>query len=264
MYIFYARNGLRPALDGKLEAFLGQRLFDGRSKRVDEPRPDRFGLAQFLLDLSVFLGLPVAQAQILELTLDRVQAQPVRKRRVHEVGLPRNLELLLPLHAIEGPHVVQTVGNLNEDHADVIAERKQHLPKILRLGALRRIENPRNLGQPVDDGPLPLAEHPLDVVQRHPRVLDCVVQQRTDDARGVEPHLLGAYPRHRNGMEDVGFTRSAAHVLVRLDRELPRLPDALAVLLALAQLRPTQQPPVLPGEVTLLDFRIRQGHQLKM
>ena len=191
-----ARNGLRPALDGKLEAFLGQRLPDGRSKRVDEARPDRFGLAQFLLNLSVFLGLPVAQAQILELTFDRVQAQSVRKRRVHEVGFSRNLELLLPLHAIECPHVVQPVGNLDQDNADVITQREQHLPKILRLSTLCRVEYPRNLGQPIDDGPLPLAEHPLNVVQRHPGVLHRVVQQCTHDARGVEAHLLRADPCH--------------------------------------------------------------------
>ena len=123
-----------------------------------------FGLAQFLLDHRVLFWLPIAQAQILELAFDRVQPKRWAKRRIHEIGLAGNLELLLPLHAVQRPHVVQPVGNLDEDDPDVVAQREQHLPEVLRLGALCGIENSRNLGQPIDDGPLPLAKHPLNVL----------------------------------------------------------------------------------------------------
>ena len=68
--------------------------------------------------------------------------------RIHEVGLARNLELLLPLHAVQRPHVVQPVGNLDEDDPDVVAQREQHLPEVLRLGALCGVENPEILVNP--------------------------------------------------------------------------------------------------------------------
>ena len=53
------------------------------------------------------------------------------------------------------------------------------------------------------------------------------------------------------------------HVLVRLHRQLPRLADPLAVLLALALLRRTQQPPVFTGQVALLYFGVGQGHEFR-
>ena len=58
------------------------------------------------------------------------------QRGIHKIGFAGNLELLLPLHAVQRPHVVQAVGNLDEDDPDVVAQREQHLPEVLRLGAL--------------------------------------------------------------------------------------------------------------------------------
>ena len=156
--------------------------------------------------------------------------------------------------------VVQPIRDLDEDDPDVVAQRQQHLSKVLRLRALGGIENPGNFGEPVDDDPLAFAEHPFDVVQRHPGVFYRIMQQGAHDARGIEPHLFRANSGHRDGVENVRLTTSATHVLVRFHRQLPCLSNPLAILRRLAPLRPTQQPPVLPGQVALLNFRIGEVH----
>ena len=63
-----------------------------------------------------------------------------------------------------------------------------------------------------------------------------------------------------DGMKNVRFPTAPPHVLVRLHRQLPRLADPLAVLLPLALLRRTQQPPVLPGQVAFFCFGIGEDH----
>ena len=127
------------------------------------------------------------------------------QRGIHKIGFAGNLELLLPLHAVQRPHVVQAVGNLDQNDPDVVAQREQHLPEVLRLGALCGVENSRNLGQSIDDGPLTLAKHPLDIIKCHPSILYRVMEQSTNNAGGVQPHLLSANPRNCHRVEDVSF-----------------------------------------------------------
>ena len=53
------------------------------------------------------------------------------------------------------------------------------------------------------------------VVERHTNVLHCIMQLREHHAPIAEPHLLRTDPRHRNGMENVGFPAAPTHVLFR-------------------------------------------------
>ena len=228
----------RPLM-ANLRPSLVSALPNGRSKRVDEAGPDRLGLSQFLLNLGVLLGLPVAQAQILQLTLDGVQSPS---------GAPSGAYMKSVSPAILScfsRFMLSSVRMLCSRSAILIRMTRmsslsvsKHLPKVLRLGALGGIENARNLGQPVDDGPLPLAEHALDVVQRNPCILHGVVKQGAHDARRIQADFFGTNPRYRYGMEDIGLTRPSAHVLVRFYRQLPGLPNPLAVLLALCSGQP--------------------------
>ena len=88
---------------------------------------------------------------------------------------------------VERAHVVQPVGELDQQHADVVGHRQQELAQILGgalvlglrldLGELGdAVDQPRDVG----------AEQLLDLLGRGDRVLDRVVEDRGDDRLVVE------------------------------------------------------------------------------
>ena len=156
-------------------------------------------------DLVVALRVQRGEREVLELPLDRVHAEPVRERGEH---LERLAGLALLLGRRQEPqraHVVQPVGELDDQHARVAGHRDDHLADRLGLG--RRAElDLVELGDAVDEVRDLGAELRLDVGERQPGVLDGVVQQRRDQRGGVHAEL-GQDRRHR---ERVGDVRVAA------------------------------------------------------
>ena len=101
---------------------------------------------------------------------------------------------------MERAHVVQPVGELDQQHADVVAHREQELAQILR-GALvfgLRLDL-AELGDAVDQPRDVLAEQPLDLLGRRERVLDRVVEDRGDDRLVVELEVGEDARRPRSG-----------------------------------------------------------------
>ena len=120
------------------------------------------------------------------------------------------------LDVLKRAHVVQPVGELHQQHANVVGDRQHQLAEILRLlGALREQFQLRQLGHAVDEVGDLLAEIGLDVVVGGERVLDRVVQQRGDDGRHVELEIRqdrGDFQR----MGEVRIARGAELLAVRL------------------------------------------------
>ena len=85
------------------------------------------------LDLVVLAGMERLERQVLELPLDRVDAEPVGDRRVDVERLARFLDLLLLRHRRDRAHVVEPVGELDQDHPDVGRHRDHHLSVVLGL-----------------------------------------------------------------------------------------------------------------------------------
>ena len=116
------------------------------------------------------------------------------------------------------PHVVQPVGELDEQDAQVLRHRHQELAEVLRLLVRGRGElEVGELGHPVDQLGDLLAEAERDLGVGRERVLDGVVQERGDDRRVVEL-LLGEQDRHRDRMGEVGLAVLAELPLVHLPR----------------------------------------------
>ena len=87
-------------------------------------------------------------------------------------------------------HVVQAVGELDEQHANVARDGEQKLAEI--LGLLRLLGDEvelLDLGEAVDQRADLGPEHPSISLARGAGVLDGVVQQRRGDGGVVEPHL---------------------------------------------------------------------------
>ncbi len=104
--------------------------------------------------------------------------------RVDVEGLLRGA-LLLPLrHGGDGPHVVQPVGQLDEQDPWVLGHGDEHLAHGRGLLGLLGVEaDPLQLGDAVDDGRHRRAEVGLEVGEVDAGVLDRVVQQGGRDGR---------------------------------------------------------------------------------
>ena len=154
----------------------------------------------------------VFEAEVLQLGLDGEEAQAVSQRGVDVEGLAGDFVLFVGSHRAQGAHVVQAVGHLDEDDADVLAHRQQQLAEVLGLcrGAVAEDaagdfgQSPDNLGHLVAE----VGAYVLDGVLG---VLDDVVKEGGAYRRGAKANLLARYFGYRYGVQYVRLARAAAH-----------------------------------------------------
>ena len=150
-----------------------------------------------VVDLRVALGVQRGEGEVFELLLDVLHAQPVRERRVDVERLLRD-PLLLPVRQRrERAHVVEPVGQLDDQDPQVLGHRHEHLAHRRGLLLARESNSTRSsfVTPSTMRGDL-VAELGLDGVDREPGVLDGVVQQRGGDRDVVEAEI-GHDARHR-------------------------------------------------------------------
>ena len=141
-----------------LEPRLGQRLLDRQRDRIDLPAFLAADLLEPPGDRRIGLGLELLEGEQLHLAHVFVHAHALGERGVDIHRLARDaLALLGALDEVQRAHVVQPVGQLDQQHAQILAHREQELAQILRralvlghlldLGELgHAIDQPRDLG----------------------------------------------------------------------------------------------------------------------
>ena len=159
-------------------------------------------------DLVVDLRVQHLEAQFLKLGLDGVHTEPVGERRVHVKGFAR---FLLGAGRLDVPPcagIVDTVGQLDDEHAHVAAHRDDHLADGLGLSGIA-VFHLGELGDTVHQTGHRVAEFRAALVQRVVGVLDGVVQQTGGDHQ--RPHAqVGENLRHRKRVDDVRLAGFAA------------------------------------------------------
>ena len=154
------------------------------------------------------------EGQILELPLHLLDTETVRERSVDLQRLGRDPPLLLFGERGERAHVVEPVGELDQQDPDVARHRHDHLPDVLGLLLLPCLElDPLQLGQPVDDPRDLLTEVLLDLGHRDVGVLHGVVQERGGDRRRVQMQV-GQDRGDGDGMQDEVLAREPLLALV--------------------------------------------------
>ena len=128
--------------------------------------------------------------------------------------------------ADERPHVVQPVGELDQDDPDVLGHRDEHLAQVVALRLGERLElDLAELGDAVDELGDLVAEQLADLGDGDVGVLDDVVQQRRLQRGGVEVQL-GEDERDLDRVVHERLAALAHLPLVRLRGELVRLVEA--------------------------------------
>ena len=183
--------------------------------------PPGFGeLLEPAHDRGVSVRLEFAKRERLHLGHHFVHADPLGERRedIHRLAGDA-AAFVLVRDVMERPHVVQAVGELDQQDADVVAEREQEFAQVLgRALALRLGFDLAQLGDPVDEPGDVLAEQLFNLLGRRERVLDRVVEDRGGDGLIVEPEV-GEDSRDLDRMAEIGVARSAHLRSMRLHRE---------------------------------------------
>ena len=118
---------------------------------------------------------------------------------------------------LHGAHVVEPVGNFDEDDPDVLAHGDEHFPEVLHLLVL--------FGGVLDPGQLADALHQVrhggrgelgHVLIGGGGVLNDIVEQRRLDRLGVQMQFLRHDLGHGQGVGDIGLAAFAALVAVLL------------------------------------------------
>ena len=212
------------------------------------------------LDLGVLARVQDLEREILELPLERVDAEAVRERRVHLERLLRLAHLRLLALVLDRPHVVEPVGELDQDDADVLRHRDDHLPVVLGLRLLAALEGRAGqLRDALDHRGDLVAELDAKVVEVGLGVLDDVVQERGGDRLVVEPQL-GADLRRRPRVVDERLARPADLALVRGRRVVERTRDQLLVDRGVVRLDCADE---LVDEVLVMPLNVNDSHHFQ-
>ena len=217
---------LGAALDCRLDVLLRQLLLQDLldAGHVSFARGAAGG--DQLGDLVVGFGLQVLEGEVLQFPLDLPDAQAAGERRKDIHGLLRRLDLLGRLDVLQGAHVVEAVGELDDDDAHVLSHGDEHLAQV--LGLHRAVERSRvrrvlgdalQLGGAVDELGDIDAEAALEFLVRDAAVFLDIVQERRRDGDGIELKV-GDGEGSIERMDDVGVAGFAELVTMALRREL--------------------------------------------
>ncbi|MND94056.1 hypothetical protein D3C80_862600 [compost metagenome] len=163
---------------------------------------------QTALDGDTGRRVQVFERQFLQLGGDGVDADRSAQRGIDLQRLAADAFALLRLDVLEGAHVVQAVGQLDQQDPHVLGNGQDELAQVLGLTRVLGLKlQPRQLGHALDqDGDL-FAEHGGDVVAGGRGVLDHVMQQGGDDGRRIQL-VVGQDSRDLDRMGEIGIARS--------------------------------------------------------
>ena len=214
LFVHLAVDGVKRFLapdDVGVEPRVGQRRGHVVLHFLDQVAPALARLVHRLGQHAVAPRLQVTKGQVLQLAVGFVQAQAVGDGRVDVERLGADAAPFGARHVAHGAHVVQAVGQLDQNHAHVARHGQQHLAEGLGLAFLARAELQLvQLGEAVHQFGHRGAELLHQVGLGDAAVFHRVVQQRGHEGVRVQlpfGHLRG----HGDGVGDVGLA-AVAHL----------------------------------------------------
>ena len=194
-------------LDGIVDAHFVKALADGRDEGRSEDVACLLGGSQFVKDVLIGLRVLIVEGEILEFRLDLVESEAVGNRGEDIECFTCNLILLRREHARKRAHVVETVGNLDEDDTDVVTHHQEEFLEGFGLKRCAVAEDATgNLGDSFHNVCHFLSEKVAEVLVGIVRVLFHVVEQGGADGSGSQSDFFTGDLRHSDGVQDIGFT----------------------------------------------------------
>ena len=171
---------------------------------------------QLLLELGSLSGMQNAKAKVFEFRLKPVHAESVRQRHINFHGLDRDSLLGIFSKKVDRSHVVQAIGQLNEQDADVLRHRDQHFAEVFGLSfAHGRELDLRNFGQAFDEERDLFPAQTFNFFAGGKGVFEGVVEKGRGDRHVVHPHVdqdAGDFER----MNEIGLAAQSLLPVVHL------------------------------------------------
>ncbi len=104
-----------------------------RDGRLDEPLAALAPGVEQLRELPEALRFEGLEGEVLELPLDLPDPEPLGQRGVDLHRLAGDPLLLVEGQRGQRTHVVEAIGQLDQDDPDVLGHRQEHLPDVLGL-----------------------------------------------------------------------------------------------------------------------------------
>ena len=156
------------------------------------------------------------ERQAFQLLAHFVHAYAAGERRIDIERLLGDAAARLRLHVLERAHIVQPVGELDQQHPYVLGDRQQEFAQVLRLlGFTRHQVEPLQLGEAFHQVPDVGAEQMVDLGAGGLGILDRIMQQRRRDG-GVVELVLGKDRGDFERMGDIGVARQPPLFAMRL------------------------------------------------
>ena len=124
---------LGPAADLRRDADRCQLALQQRDDVLDVALAILPPLVEKPRDAPVLVGLERAQRKILELPLELPDAEAIGERRIDIDHLARDGATTLGIAGHQPAHRLRALGELDQDYADVLDHRQQHLAQVLGL-----------------------------------------------------------------------------------------------------------------------------------
>jgi hypothetical protein len=176
----------------------------------------RFQRIEPLAHHRVGFGIELAKSQVLQLLTHFVHAHATGERRINIERLLGTAPARLRRHVGQRAHVMQPVGELDQQHPNVVGNGQQEPAQV--LGLLRLLGDKvelLELGETFDQAADVAAEHLVDLCPGRGRILDGVMQQRRGDG-GIIELEIGEDRRDFERMRKIGVTRGSFLLAVRL------------------------------------------------
>ena len=222
-------NMLDPGLDLTLDAHAFQLFLDPGLHPLQKVLILLALVLHLVHDLFVAHWVQVFDADIFQLRLDVLDAQPVGQRRIDIHGLQRFFPLLIFRQILECAGVVQPVRQFDDDDPDIFGHGNEHLAQVLHLGLFfAAVDDLAQAGDAVDQVCHRPAEFFFDVHIGDVGIFQTVVEQAGHDGIGIHAQF-GQNARHCHRMDEIGFTAAALLALMGFFRKIIGLRDLLHI-----------------------------------
>ena len=178
-----------------------------------------FVTAHLLVDDGIVTRLTEPERQVFQLRLDVIESKSVSQGSIEIVRFAGYLQLLVGTLCLQGAHVMEPVGELDEQSPHICMYTLQNLTEIIDLLALviLLLGTFRNH---VHKGAHIIAETAADITHGVRSILHHIMQQSRRHHVRVEFQVDAYNRRHRQRMQDIWFARLAALQAVRLTGKL--------------------------------------------
>ena len=141
-------------------------------------------------DLIVTDGIDIAKRQVLEFTANFAHAETVSEGGINVEGFSSDSLLPFRLKMFQGAHVVETIGEFDEHHANIGDHGEEHFSDVFRLAilAIGKLDLV-DFGDAVDDVGNLFAEGFSNFAAGHGGIFDCIVKQAGGNGGRIQLHF---------------------------------------------------------------------------